>query len=272
MVTKLKIVDHTGKKLGRLTVLGYAYTENKRKMWKCVCTCGNITYLPTSEITRGRTQSCGCYALEVQKRPRPYQCKFKGTRLKDGRTRISSIWKGMMGRCYNKSYKGYKNYGGRNIQVCPEWHNPLVFQEWAFANGYADDLTLDRIDNNGDYCPENCRWITMFEQSQNRRNCVYLEYQGKRQTLSSWARELNVSEQMLGSRLKADWPVEDLLFTPSGQIPNFKKNTIFIILDYKGESHGIPEWAKITGIPASTIRWRYHKGWFVEDILTKPTK
>ena len=237
-----------------------------------MCNCGNITYLPTSEITRGRTQSCGCYALEVQRRSRPNQCKYKGTRLKDGRARISSIWKGMMGRCYNESYKGYKNYGGKHIRVCPEWHNPLVFQEWAYAHGYSDELTLDRIDNNKDYCPENCRWATTLEQAQNRSTCIYLEYLGVRQTLSSWSRQLNVSEQMLGSRLKAGWPIEDILTTPSGQIPNFKKNNSIIYISYNRESYTIPEWSKLTGIPAETLRWRYHKGWSPEDILTKPVQ
>lgn len=237
-----------------------------------MCDCGNITYLPTCEISRGRTQSCGCYALEVQKRPRPQQCKYMGARLKDGRARISSIWKGMMSRCYNPSAYGYKNYGGKGIQVCSEWHDPLVFQEWAYNSGYSDNLTIDRLDNDKDYCPENCRWVTMFEQAQNKSTCVYLEYQGKRQNLSSWARELGISEEMIGSRIKAGWPISDALTTPSGQIPNFKKNVKFAYIEYNNELHSIPDWSEITGIPAGTIRWRYHKGWSPEDILTKPVQ
>lgn len=140
-------------------------------------------------------------------------------------SRLSAIFNGMKYRCCCPNYKGYKNYGARGITVCREWlnkerihtyahNNPtkgfLAFQEWALANGYADNLTLDRIDNNKGYCPENCRWVTPKVQNNNKRNNLFITYKGRAQTLKQWCDELNLSYAKTFQRLnKLHWSVSE---------------------------------------------------------------
>lgn len=127
-------------------------------------------------------------------------------------TRLYKIWCGMKYRCYNANYDGYNNYGGRGIIVCQEWINDFGnFYEWAIKNGYKDTLTIERIDVNGNYCPENCKWATMKEQENNKRNNTVLEYNGEKRTVSEWADKLQVSKETLYSRLKSGWSVERVL-------------------------------------------------------------
>ena len=124
-------------------------------------------------------------------------------------TRIDHIYKGMIARCHNPKAINYHRYGGRGIMVCDEWKtNKKTFFDWAFANGYRRDLTLERKDNDKGYSPDNCRWATPTEQSNNRRSNRYLEAFGKRQTMAQWSRETGISEGTLHSRLKKGWSVE----------------------------------------------------------------
>lgn len=146
-------------------------------------------------------------------------------------TRLHSIHSNMKNRCYNQKFKEYKNYGGRGITVCAEWLNPekikikgtyisntskglVAFKKWALENGYSDELTLDRIDPNGNYEPSNCRWITRKEQSNNKTNNHYITYKGKTQSLSKWSEELGIRYQKLVDRFwKLGWDVERALTT-----------------------------------------------------------
>lgn len=123
-------------------------------------------------------------------------------------TRLFSIWYGMKKRCYNKNMRIYMNYGGRGIDMCSEWRESfLAFKTWADTNGYRDNLTLDRIDNNKGYSPENCRWLTIKEQQSNRRNNHWVTYRGVTKTVTQWASELGMTRQCLLYRLKV-YPVE----------------------------------------------------------------
>lgn len=127
-------------------------------------------------------------------------------------TRLYSIWKNMINRCYYSRYVDFDRYGGRGIKVCTEWReNPQSFYDWAISNGYSDDLSIDRIDVNGDYCPENCRWATAKEQGNNRSNNRVLTFKGKTQTVSQWAKELKISESTIRTRLWRGWSVEKTL-------------------------------------------------------------
>lgn len=137
--------------------------------------------------------------LSRYKIPHKSACRIHGCT----NTRLFSIWHGMKKRCYEKKHNNYTNYGGRGIGVCSEWKESFIaFKSWAEANGYKDNLTLDRIDNNKNYCPENCRWLTIKEQQSNRRNNHWVTYKGITKTATQWASELGITRQGLLYRLK----------------------------------------------------------------------
>lgn len=149
-----KLVDLTGKKFGRLTVI-----ERSESKWLCKCDCGNTKLVNGGHLVSGDTKSCGCLRNEQ--------------RIKHGmrNTRLYSVWHGMKERCYNTKHKHFKDYGGRGITICDKWKNDFnAFAQWALSHGYADNLTIDRIDVNGNYEPSNCRFITNAEQQKNKRN------------------------------------------------------------------------------------------------------
>lgn len=128
-------------------------------------------------------------------------------------TRIYHIWNDMIGRCIHKTYPSFKRYGAIGIEVCDEWKVFENFYEWAMTNGYAEGLTLDRLDNKGNYEPGNCKWSTMKEQQNNRRNNRLITFEGKTKTISQWAEELGLKTQTLFSRFKRNWDIESALTT-----------------------------------------------------------
>ena len=164
-----KLIDRTGQVYGRLTVIGRAEDDALRnKRWLCRCECGTEKVLPASSFVYGGTKSCGCYNIERLK-------ELKRTHG-ESKTRLYGIWRDMKNRCYNPNVAKYKYYGGRGITVCDEWRESYeVFRDWALSNGYVDDLQIDRIDVNGNYESNNCRWATLVEQARNKRNNVYFE-------------------------------------------------------------------------------------------------
>ena len=120
----------------------------------------------------------------------------------------------MRSRCNNPNTKEYHRYGGKGIKVCGEWNDYFVFRDWAYQNGYADNLTIDRMDNNGDYCPENCKWSTLVEQQQNRCTSHMITYNGRTQNLTLWAKEYNMPRDRLKRRLQLGWPFEEAIRKP----------------------------------------------------------
>lgn len=140
------------------------------------------------------------------------------------KTHLYQTWSNVKSRCYDKNSRPFKDYGGRGIEVCEEWRNNFVaFYEWAMCNGYRQGLTLDRIDNDKGYSPENCRWATVKEQSNNRRSNTYLMFRGEKKTASQWAEECGLSRDSLYHRLACGWSIEKALTTPMRKYPRKSK-------------------------------------------------
>jgi hypothetical protein len=190
------MLDLTNKKFNRLTVDSFVGRDNFRdSVWSCVCDCGNIVEVTGGNLKKGNTKSCGCLKKEVKN-----EHKIKHGHTQHGvKSKVYTCWISMIQRCYNPNRDGYKNYGGRGIKVCERWH--------TFENFYNDmgdcpeGLTLDREDNNKDYTPENCRWATNKEQSNNTRRNHRVTYKGETKTLSQWAQDLGINK----SKLRRDW-------------------------------------------------------------------
>lgn len=182
-------VDFLGKKFGRLTVIEKA--KDGRTKWVCKCACGNTIVLPAFLLIRYR--SCGCLEKENKE-----TLGKRNTTHGMAKSILYHKYTGMKDRCYNVNAKNYKHYGGRGIEVCSEWLKSFEsFRDWAYKSGYDEqkkgyEQTLDRINVDGDYCPDNCRWINQKEQSNNRTNTIYLEYQGKKYTISEISEKYNI--------------------------------------------------------------------------------
>lgn len=183
-----------GQRFGRLVVLEDTkiMVPNRTQTYqKCLCDCGNIIVVPKSYLKSKHTRSCGCWVKEMH------------TTHGLSQSRIYKVYSGMKKRCYDKNHKLYNRYGGRGIKICDEWLNDfMAFYNWSMANGYQDDLTIDRIDNNKGYSPDNCRWVTMLEQAQNTSKNVNITYKGKTQTISAWSRETGIPQNTISRRFK----------------------------------------------------------------------
>ena len=203
-----KIELHAGKKFNKLTVVSldhkeinkYNNTIKTRDFYLCKCECGKNTIVEKWNLITGHTFSCGCMA--------------KHNNLKHNKTNslIYRRWTGMKNRCYNKNEPTFYRYGGRGITVCDEWKNDFMsFYNWAIANGYKDDLTLDRINNDGNYEPSNCRWVDVKTQSRNRCSNKFITYKGHTLCIADWSKKTGIRAENLYYRIKKGWPVEKAL-------------------------------------------------------------
>jgi hypothetical protein len=178
-----------GRKFGKLTVIEYIETDKRRNpIWLCKCECGGTTKTTTSHLKTGHTTSCGCLSKE----------RISKVNYKNGlsASRLGRVYWNMYNRCYRENTKMYSNYGARGIKVCDEWlgENGFInFSEWAINNGYSERLTLDRIDNEKGYSPNNCRWVDTYVQANNKRNNLYVMVNGEIDTVSNMARKHNVN-------------------------------------------------------------------------------
>ena len=247
-------------KFGRLTVIAEAGKDrHKKRLVRCKCDCGNEVVVNYRSLKTGNTTSCGCFHKEVIRSARTHGMT---------RSKLYNTWRAMKDRCLNPKATNFPNYGGRGITVCDEWLDSEKFINWALRNGYEDGLTLDRIDNNGPYCPENCRWVSRLTQSNNKRNNRLLEFNRKIATVTEWARITGISEKTIRGRLANGWPIERVLTVPVGAVKTGP--TAQLTLTFNGETKNIIEWSEIVGISYDVILGRIKRGWSAEDALTKP--
>lgn len=199
-------IDLTGLRFGRLKVLSKEYKDRYGKIyWKCLCDCGNITIVRGNALKSGNTKSCGCKIYDTHNQKHG----LRGTRL-------YNVWCGIKSRCYNTSNKAWGRYGGREICMCEEWRNDFItFYNWALDNGYSENLSIDRIDVNGNYEPSNCRWATAKEQSDNKRCNILVTLGNETLDLQQWCDRIGIKRSTVNTRVKmCGWSYERALTTP----------------------------------------------------------
>lgn len=203
------LIDLTGKTFGRLKVLSRDRTKKPGTYWICVCNCGIKKSINAGSLKNGSSRSCGCLSREKS------VARLTKHGLAD--TPIHGIWVRMNQRCHNPNSRAYARYGGRGIKVCDRWRGKNGFASFISDVGMrpSSKHSLDRIDNDGDYCPENVRWATAKEQGNNKRNNILLTYKGKKLTVAQWSRELGISAMNIRNRIgNLGWSVEKALSTP----------------------------------------------------------
>ena len=196
-------IDLTGQHFGKLTVLNRATSNSKsgNVMWVCRCDCENVVTVIGSHLLNHHTTSCGCNRIGKASNGH-------------SRERLYRIWYRMRRRCLVQSDEHFKWYGGRGISICSEWDDYEVFRTWAMNNGYSDNLTIDRKEVNGNYCPDNCRWADIKTQANNRSSNRFLELNGKTYTVTQMAEAFGITPDTIFNRLKLGWSPERIVGTP----------------------------------------------------------
>lgn len=247
---------YIGMRFGRLTIIGFSQTKDDGTncvLWNCKCDCGNMVYGRRPNMVKaGEVRSCGCLKKEQDRH------NLGESRITHGQsgTRLYGIWEKMRGRCNIEKNPAYYNYGGRGIKVCDDWNNEFEkFYEWAMANGYRDDLSIERIDVNGGYNPDNCCWIPMADQNKNKRNCRYVTIEGKMVTLKEACRILNLPYQAVHLRItRYGMSVDDALSKP-----------------FKDPENTLKKKCERAGISYQVVTTRINQlGWSEEKALSTP--
>jgi hypothetical protein len=195
--------DITGMRFGKLTAIRQYKYENNRSYWLCQCDCGKESIVDKRSLTGGFTKSCGCLNREVT--------RTRSITHGESSTRLYNIWVNMRRRCNSLKFERYCK---RGISVCNEWNTYEIFRDWALSNGYADNFTIDRIDNDKGYEPSNCRWVTAKEQAYNRSSNRYIEYNGERHTLKEWSEKTGLALTTICERLRRGWSIKDTITLP----------------------------------------------------------
>lgn len=232
------------------------------RIMRCKCDCGGEKITKYVSLRNNHTRSCGCWWRDA-----PY--KHGGSTKDSEYKRLYHVWCAMRNRCLNPDDKNYYNYGGRGIGICEEWLDFPTFKDWALKTGYDPNApqgvtTIDRIDVNGNYCPENCRWVDIEVQANNKRDTVKITHNGETLSVSQWRRRGGtVCDSVYQKRVKDGWDLESALFTPSKEW-NYRHDCI---IEYNGKSQKVSEWAKELGIKDSTIYHRLYYNWSPGEAL-----
>ena len=204
-----RVKDLTGQRFGRLLVVSFSHIESKSRyaIWNCLCDCGRQHQTATAYLSHGNVRSCGCLGEE----------RRMAAVTKHGFSRhpLYAIYRTMMHRCYNPKAGAYRHYGGRGIAVCQRWRESFLSFVEDMGPKPSPDHSIDRINNDGDYCPENCRWATPKQQARNWKNRnVRYEHGGESLTLSEWAERLHIRRESIRDRINSGWPLSKALSTP----------------------------------------------------------
>lgn len=210
-------------RFGKLTAIKFHHTQvtknGNKSFWLCECDCGNVVVVRTDCLTSGNTRSCGCIHKDLANE------KFDN----HTKERLYRVYYGMRQRCYNPNIRSYKTYGARGITICDEWQTYESFKKWALSTGYKENsnLTIERIDVNKGYSPDNCTWIPSSQQAKNTTRTLHLEYRGKVMCLVDWAKELNVNQNTLYHWIQhKHMTIEDVINTKCNDYPIRSKETI----------------------------------------------
>ena len=195
-----------GRKYGYLTVIGDAgRTKKYEHLWLCKCECGNTKITRGNRLKTGSCKSCGCYQKQ--------QVAKANTRHGKSRTKLYKVWSTMIQRCENSNVQEYKNYGQLGISVCSEWHDFETFEKWSMLNGYTEGLTIDRINNQGNYNPRNCRWVSYTVQANNKQSNHLVTIGDETKTISEWCRVYHINDSTVRSRLSYGWDEVEAITT-----------------------------------------------------------
>jgi len=260
-----KPIDLTGQRFGKWTVLGKAVSPpgyEHQNFWHCRCECGTEAARKGGQLRyaekRGVRQSCQrCGAIDAQ------------TTHGKSKTPEYKVWASMLDRCRNPAHKAYARYGGRGIVVCPQWENFEVFIA-DMGRRPSDRHSLDRIDNNGPYSPNNCRWATQRTQARNQERNIRLTHNGKTQTVMCWAEETGLSHALILRRIQAlGWGVAEALDTPAGPPTNWRGKSHKDAAQYElnGKRQSLSDWAKELGLNTATLYSRIKRGWPLDRAL-----
>lgn len=206
----MAIKNHSGKRFGKLLVTEVMKLVGGKAAWLCKCDCGNEKFIRANSLVSNMTKSCGCLHKETM----AANSIYKGLRSH----KLYSVRRGMLNRCHLPSTKHYDNYGGRGISVCEEWRNSyLAFFNWALKSGWEDGLTIDRINNDGNYEPSNCRWVSRKANQNNRRNSTFVIINGQKKAMDELEHNYGIPASRIAHRIKYNkWSVEKAILTPVG--------------------------------------------------------
>lgn len=247
--------DLTGQKFNRLTVIGFAgyFKESANSApsktaayWFAECKCNKTVMVKASLLLAGKTQSCGCFASES----RAEFCRRTKRKHGQGATKLYYVWTGLRTRCNNPRNMFFKHYGGRGITYTKEWESFETFRDWALASGYEEGLSIERIDVDGNYCPENCMWIPCGDQQKNKTNAVLITKDGETHSVAEWARITGLTDSTIRKRMVQHADPNLIL-----SLDNFREKTIDITIC--GVTKSLRDWATYSGVPEKTIYRRY---------------
>lgn len=250
----------TGAKFGRLTVLCRDDADRRIVRWICLCDCGNKKSIRGDHLKRGETVSCGCYSREVASKKREGKTQWRY------RSPEYNAWFHMIARCENPSASRFYCYGARGIKVCERWRGEKGFLNFINDMGArpGEKYSLDRINNDGNYEPSNCKWSTVVEQANNKSNNIFVSYKGETKTLAAWTRELGLDYKNIWERMyRYGWCFEKA-------IKFEKRETVRNLIKYKGAVKTIAQWCNDLHLKYDTVKQRLNHGWEVARALEEP--